>query len=97
MVWSCLRRHGGLLIHFLFRADGGQTQTGGVTPVNISGAALLYFWIGPFNDFPIDPDPDQSLAVAGLLAHCWIYSASRPEPAAPDCFLSLSETERVCQ
>lgn len=44
-------------------------------PRSLSGAFSLYFGIRLLNGFLIDCDPDQWLAVAGLLSQYWIYSA----------------------
>lgn len=71
------------LIHFLpqaFRAGGGDVfGRSAVTPTPFPACSQvlfsLYFGIRLLNGFPIDCDPDQWLAVAGLLSQYWIYSA----------------------
>lgn len=40
----------------------------------LSGVFSLYFWTRLLNGILIDCDPDQWLAVAGLLSQYWIYS-----------------------
>ncbi len=58
----------------------------------LSGALLFYFWTWLLNGFLIDCDPDQWLAVAGLLSQYWIYSVSLP-CLKPALLPSLSGTE----
>lgn len=67
------------LIHFLswlFRVGGGDVfRPSTVIPTHSLRCFSLYFGTGWLSGFLIDCDPDQWLAVAGLLSQYWIYTA----------------------
>lgn len=67
------------LIHFLswlFRVGGGDVfRPSTVIPTHSLRCFSLYFGTGWLSVFLIDCDPDQWLAVAGLLSQYWIYTA----------------------
>lgn len=88
-LWNTsLRVYSSSLIHFLpraIRARGDDCPRAvscdsGLTLFTARSQVLfaLYFWSRLLDGFLIDRDPDQWLAVAGLLSQYWIHSVSLP-------------------
>ncbi|KAM3619807.1 uncharacterized protein V6R79_013873 [Siganus canaliculatus] len=77
-------------VHRVVSCDSGLTLLAARSQVLFS----LYFWTRLLNGFLIDCDPDQWLAVAGLLSQYWIYSVSLP---CLHCFLPCLELKEVHQ